>query len=378
MPSHNTEPYKISIFGSCVTRDILNFDTENKFSLKTYIARQSVISSVSPPSYSKITEDAIKLDSAFQRREVLADIQKTAFSQFKNDDSDFLIIDLIDERLGLVCWKDSIITHSSELKNSGLLVGDEPRIRYTTDSDGQLLANGEAILESFEVFCRRITEVYDQKNIIIHFADAKTKYLSKNGQTVDFPNDRIKNSTNINRIYGAMYDLLAKYLPDAKRIDIRKKYIAAENHRWGLATIHYEEDYYKEAYQILLKCIKESIDENKTPCNNSELTQNINKKIVVTYQKDQVLANQHFKLNGYSFYIYDNKLVFDINIDEYKKLYFAFYISKNNKVIHKEGYSRNKKFVFPIQENGIYDVMFFIKTITDDRIIKKSDVLKVD
>lgn len=378
MPSPNTHPYKISIFGSCVTRDILNFDAENKFSLKTYIARQSVISSVAPPSNSQITEDDIKLDSAFQRREVLADIQKTAFSQFKNDDSDFLIIDLIDERLGLVNWQDSIITHSAELSNSGLLDGDEHRIRYTTDANGQLLADDESILESFEVFCRRITEIYDQKNIIIHFADAKTKYVDKNGKTVDFPNDRRKNSEIINEIYKAMYDLLAKYLPDAKRIDIRKKYVAAENHRWGLATIHYEEDYYKEAYQLLLNCIEESIAESEASGNNSAVAQNVYKELVVSYKDEQILSNQYFKLKGYSFSVCDNQLVFNIDLDEYKKLYFAFYVSRNKKLIHKANYSRDKKFVFPIQANGSYDIMFFIKTTNDDRTVKKSDTLIVD
>ena len=60
---------RLSIFGSCVTRDILTFDSENRIELKNYIARQSVISAVCPKIGAE--ESEIDLYSPVQKRMVL-------------------------------------------------------------------------------------------------------------------------------------------------------------------------------------------------------------------------------------------------------------------------------------------------------------------
>lgn len=254
MQENKIKPCKISIFGSCVSRDIFNYDTEGLLDLKTYIARQTIVSSVSPP-YNIQSEEQIKLTSAFQRRSVLADIRKSAFSLFKNDRSEYLIIDLIDERLGMVNWENTMLTRSSELVNSGLLDGTEKVVRYTSDANGMYYADGKPIIQMFEEFCKRICEIYPQENIIIHVADSKTKYVGKDGKIKNFPDDRIDKTKKINKMYDAMYSLLDKFLPNATRIDIRNKYNAAEEHRWGLAPVHYEESYYKEVYTILMEIL---------------------------------------------------------------------------------------------------------------------------
>lgn len=64
----------ISIFGSCVSRDILNSKNAKSMKLDTYIARQSVISDVSPAIDCNC--DDFDLKSAFQRKMIYNDFAK--------------------------------------------------------------------------------------------------------------------------------------------------------------------------------------------------------------------------------------------------------------------------------------------------------------
>jgi hypothetical protein len=61
----------VTIFGSCVTRDIFDFVEENE-SVYRYFARSSVVSVVSKPI--KINLEEINLKSSFQKRIVYYDL----------------------------------------------------------------------------------------------------------------------------------------------------------------------------------------------------------------------------------------------------------------------------------------------------------------
>ncbi len=257
MPDMSEQTYNLSIFGSCVSRDILNHGEPGIIKLKTYIARQTVISSMASPCSPVLHEEDIRLDSSFQRRMVLADTTKTAFSQFENDGSDYLLIDMIDERLGMIYWGGTVVTNSLELVNSGLLDGKEKKVKYFKSLLGEYFADKKPIANKFEAFCQRVSEIYNQKNIIIHVAQAKTKYLSADGSIKSFDKDNNKKSDNLNRMYSAMYELLIKNIPNAKIIDICGDYLASENHRWGLNNIHYEDAYYELAFKKLINLIQE-------------------------------------------------------------------------------------------------------------------------
>ena len=90
----------VSIFGSCVTRDALEYDYRHYLKLNSYICRQSMVSSVSAPVICSIED--INLQSKFQRRQVYNDLVKNMYDMLNNDSSRYLIIDLIDERFRLI------------------------------------------------------------------------------------------------------------------------------------------------------------------------------------------------------------------------------------------------------------------------------------
>ena len=70
-------PIKLSIFGSCTSRDILEYGKRGEFQLEAYVARQSIISSLSKPI--DFNFDKCNLESAFQKRQVVNDFQKNTF-----------------------------------------------------------------------------------------------------------------------------------------------------------------------------------------------------------------------------------------------------------------------------------------------------------
>lgn len=110
----------LMIYGSCVSRDAFE-ELGPDYSLLGYIARQSMISALSPPTD---LLDGEALGSAFQNRSLVGDIKSNLLQNLRRhaDDIDLLVIDLTDERLGVIRLPDATyVTHSSELVASGRL-----------------------------------------------------------------------------------------------------------------------------------------------------------------------------------------------------------------------------------------------------------------
>ena len=90
------ESNAISIFESCVPRDLFCISLKKTLRLEAYIARQTVISAISTKL--DVTMEDIHLDSKFQKIVVCNDVQKTAFAQLKQDKRKWIIVDFIDGR----------------------------------------------------------------------------------------------------------------------------------------------------------------------------------------------------------------------------------------------------------------------------------------
>lgn len=90
----------VGIFGSCVTRDALEFS--NNLVVQTYIARQSLVSAFSKIPCVK-TLSALKIDSdahEFYQRNIFNDLHKESKNIIiRSENIDFWIIDLIEERI---------------------------------------------------------------------------------------------------------------------------------------------------------------------------------------------------------------------------------------------------------------------------------------
>lgn len=245
---------KISIFGSCVSRDIFEFDKLNQFELCSYIARQSIFSAVSNPV--NFTEEAIHLTSPFQKRMLLMDLHKNTFEKLKADDSEYLLIDLIDERFSLIKCNESFCTASNEFIN-GISKFFEPiKLLNKNIKNGNLFVGQLPVDNLVDEFCSRISDIYKSEHIILHKAKMVDYYMTLDGNIEKFTGGYLKNNKYLNKILDYMYSRIEKNLPGINVIDEMEGTVASEKHKWGLAPMHYEEDYYYRVLTKILKIIK--------------------------------------------------------------------------------------------------------------------------
>ena len=94
-------PLRVMIYGSCVSRDAFTeATTDAPVVLEGYYSRSSLASLSSAPA--AVHEAVDRITSAFQRRMVKADHDKSLLSALRTADYDILLIDLIDERFHLL------------------------------------------------------------------------------------------------------------------------------------------------------------------------------------------------------------------------------------------------------------------------------------
>ena len=248
-------PFNVSIFGSCVSRDILGYDTKRMLNIKlgTYIARQSVISSVSESA--DVDYNEVKLDSKFQKRMVLSDMNKTAFDLFSQSESKYLIIDLIDERFSLAKYNNSIVTYSSCAAEGGF--NEKVKLINYEEKNGEFYFQGFNIDIYLEEFCKRINKIYNTENIIIHKAKMLDFYMDRFGKFKKFDKNIVGRNRSVNRRLDYMDSYLENSFKGCMAIDICDKFFAYENNKWGLAPMHYCDDYYRKAVELIHKQITE-------------------------------------------------------------------------------------------------------------------------
>lgn len=142
---------RIDIWGSCVSRDTLEFMPE--YEVGAYIARQSAIVALCPAAELPVPLDA--LESLFQRRMLEGDMQSDAGDRIAKHSAVCVLVDLVDERRGV--WKfpnGTYLTNSVEAFRTGIDV-------WGPEMDGRLIEFGtdehfELWKQGFTIVTRRI------------------------------------------------------------------------------------------------------------------------------------------------------------------------------------------------------------------------------
>lgn len=215
---------EINIWGSCVTRDAVEFSTG--ISVGMYCARQSVVSSVAAP----VADDtflALQFNEnthPFHRRIVEQDFQKTSLQLLKaSNRNGILILDLIEERAKLgVTHCGTYVSYSqaaSNFSNARSLIS-----RYVQAfSDEHVSLFKDAIIK----FSAELHEI----PIVIHrafYAPGDWEY------------------ENANRTLSQLYDIASQHFPNALSLEMDEKIRRSElNHKWGAAPYHYIDQYYQ-------------------------------------------------------------------------------------------------------------------------------------
>jgi hypothetical protein len=227
---------KLNLLGSCVTRDA--FSSNGKFEINNYFARTSFVSLMSNPI--QVNMDDIQLNSNFQKKSVFQDLNKTILNGILEDTSDYLIIDLIDERFNLAKIDDSFVTMSNELRESSLLkkLNHEEINRF----DNYIF---EFWKKSVDRFFEEIYKRYEPTQIILHKTLWREQYLDKNGEVKNFPEFMINGVRKQNTLLNSYYEYIESFQPKINIIDMTdQSFLSSENHTWGLSPYHFEDRYY--------------------------------------------------------------------------------------------------------------------------------------
>ena len=294
---------------------MLEYDRDHTLELSTYIARESMISAVSPPIAYESSE--IRLSSKFQCEMVRHDFEKDAIDILRQDGSSFLILDLIDERFCLAKFRNSIVTVSNEFSQCGI----------AEEQDLEMIKNKltEGFKKQVKEFCSRIKEIYPEEHVIIHRGRFINTYLCADGTSRYFPLKVIGFNNRMNQMLDELYDWVTENIPGAYVIDIWEKknrcdscrslkiqciryvsrtvwyaaqlwirclkgktwldqtvrkvrdkaarfsnyphclgdayhYECDETHKWGLNPIHYEPDYYREVLRRIMEYMSHFTD----------------------------------------------------------------------------------------------------------------------
>lgn len=249
---------KIDIYGSCVSRDVFEVPKADKLDCQEYIARQSLFSLFAKPL--PIEESDISgITSNFQKRLLINDFYKTTFEKLKASQGEYLLVDFIDERFKIVEIGEAsgvFLTQSNELTASKYLENREYRLIDKKQWDEAKFC--DEVKPKVVQFASEISKLYKKGHIIIHKARMVDSYIGKDGEVHAFADYYLQDNKRVNAMLDNMYGWLEESLKEPYVIDVSAKYMADENHKWGLSTMHYQLEYYQEVAEKISEVVYEN------------------------------------------------------------------------------------------------------------------------
>lgn len=219
---------RVFILGSCVSRDALEL-VPGEFELAAYLARTS-IASIGMPRVddAAVREVVANLPSAFQRRMLANDLDKSTLATIAATPHDVLLVDCIDERFPLVRAGETFFSYSGELKAGGLSIEGRETIAPGSDD----------FVESWVAGFEKLLASVDPLRVVInralwaeHFPD---------GTPVSSVGWIRRSNATLRRLYDVVAERWA--LPG---IDYPEALIVGDpQHRWGVAPYHYAQRFY--------------------------------------------------------------------------------------------------------------------------------------
>lgn len=224
-------PLNVAIFGSCVSRDAVGLVPE-LLTPAHYTARQSWVSAASgrvwlPPN---------RLKSKFQERMLRSDFQSDLLTQITRHapTADLVVIDLIDERLGVIeMLPRRFVTLSNELSSSGVLIGNGLLRRRRLQ-----LGDPEHFTRFSEAASRVKQALLDaeawQKTLLV-----RGTYAARSIEGDDLMGDLGIDPQTWNELFEPYYELLTEL--GFRFIQPREDLLfSTREHQWGMHPIHYQ------------------------------------------------------------------------------------------------------------------------------------------
>lgn len=210
------------------------------------MARTSLYSNLDINNPWDINEQDIELESKFQRHTMAMDMNKKVYNELKNNASDYLIIDFIDERYDIVICDSKRASYTFEAISSKYFDNKKIKIVNKKVVGNKIMVNGEEYDSYIDAFAKKIVELYNPQQIILHCAYMCDQYFDENDNLQYFSDDEIKINHEVNNILQRMYERIQIRIPGIHVLDfVGENFHASSKNMWGLRAMHYEENYYK-------------------------------------------------------------------------------------------------------------------------------------
>lgn len=221
----------VFVWGSCVSRDTFGF-LPKSFALKRYVARQSLISAGTDASAvrSKLTEPA----SAFQTRMIRGDLAGDLYAALAQHsaETDIVLLDLVDERGGVIQFDQGYATKLSEFWGAGGRDASRgaAQIPFGTDEHFSLWEKGA---QRF-VGSLRAAELLPRA-LVLH---APWANRFDTGEPLEIP-EWMTDPSTANQEYGRYVDVLRDAGLQVVELppELAK---TSKDHQWGPSPFHYQ------------------------------------------------------------------------------------------------------------------------------------------
>jgi len=306
-----SSPTRLLIFGSCVSRDILNHQQDKtRLALVDYYARCSLASLGA--RLIEMPSEVQNIRSRFQRRMVERDINKDCLNDLARLQFDILLFDLIDERFNLYIQPQGrACTLSSELVSSGFRGESKIGSRISSGSE-EFWRLWEA---DWLVFVNKLRGLGLHDRLLINevFWGSRTE----NGGNFE-PHYSSRHIDSANQFLDRMYQRISVDIPSEQFLRFDQGLMTGSiTHTWGISPFHYVDAYYHSAIQQLLgrPLLKNGVLTSReavpTACTTNPIEQ-----VILEHERDGLVATVVSDASGTG--------------------QFAFYVFRNGKRIHTQ------------------------------------------
>ncbi|GAB2892830.1 DUF6270 domain-containing protein [Neomicrococcus lactis] len=214
---------QVFILGSCVSRD--SFEDPRAPKLAGYVARTSLASAFA--EHPHIAVDLLQNPSPFQRRMVQTDINKELKDRLQSTHFDLLLVDLIDERLGLMNDAGGYYTDSPELR----------ACKFIPSRENNIPLGSQEYYDAFDRGLGQLLKAVPSTKIVVneaYWAAVDTVNQSvADPEVVEFNNGVLK----------VLYDKL-RAIPGVRFISHEAEVMRADpSHKWGVSPFHFGKDF---------------------------------------------------------------------------------------------------------------------------------------
>lgn len=212
---------RIFVLGSCVSRDA--FDLPGAPELVDYRARTALGSAFATPTKFMDRVNIELNPSAFQRRMVATDLEKGLEGLLVDSSFDFLLLDLIDERLQMIRHDGSYVTYSPELQTCGIV----------PNPDDLVEVGSSEYFEAFVAGLEKLLAIVPAEKIIVNQVYWAEKTLD--GEPVGSPDQTHKHNRILDKLYRQLRRQPGIHFVTYERSD----FVSDAQHKWGPSPFHF-------------------------------------------------------------------------------------------------------------------------------------------